>query len=64
MNNEYYEKFLKILKETKGIHNSLNEILKYDFIYNSNKIEGSTFTKEALQMLMEKNILPSILLEL
>ena len=44
MNNEYYEKFLKILKETKGIHNSLNEILKYDFIYNSNKIEGSTFT--------------------
>ena len=56
MNNEHYEKFLKILKETKGIHNSLNEILKYDFIYNSNKIEGSTFTKEALQMLMEKNI--------
>lgn len=54
MNNEHYEKFLKILKETKGIHNSLNEILKYDFIYNSNKIEGSTFTKEALQMLMEK----------
>ncbi|MDU7964715.1 MAG: cell filamentation protein Fic, partial [Clostridium perfringens] len=30
MNNEHYEKFLKILKETKGIHNSLNEILKYD----------------------------------
>lgn len=54
MNNEYYKKFLKILKETKEIHNSLNEILKYDFIYNSNKIEGSTFTKEALQMLMEK----------
>lgn len=56
MNNEHYEKFLKILKETKGIHNSLNEILKYDFIYHSNKIEGSTFTTEALQMLMEKNI--------
>lgn len=54
MNNEYYKKFLKILKETKEIHNSLNEILKYDFIYNSNKIEGSKFTKEALQMLMEK----------
>nr|WP_307356803.1 Fic family protein [Hathewaya limosa] len=31
-------------------------MLKYDFIYNSNKIEGSTFTTDALQMLMEKNI--------
>lgn len=51
-----YNRFLQILKETKGIHNSLNEILKYDFIYHSNKIEGSTFTTEALQMLMEKNI--------
>lgn len=51
-----YNRFLKTLKETKGIHNSLNEILKYDFIYHSNKIEGSTFTTEALQMLMEKNI--------
>ena len=29
MNNEHYEKFLKILKETNGIHNSLHEILKY-----------------------------------
>lgn len=51
-----YEKFLQILKETKGIKNSLNQIIKYDFIYNSNKIEGSTFTTEALQMLIEKNI--------
>lgn len=51
-----YDKFLQILKETKGLHNSLNELLKYDFIYNSNKIEGSTFTTEALQMLFEKNI--------
>lgn len=51
-----YDRFLKILKETKGLHNSLNEILKYDFIYHSNKIEGSTFTTDALQMLMEKNI--------
>ena len=51
-----YERFLQILIETKGIHNSLNEILKYDYIYHSNKIEGSTFTTEALQMLMEKNI--------
>ncbi|MGL4740711.1 MAG: Fic family protein [Sarcina sp.] len=51
-----YDDFLRILKETKGIHNSLNEILKYDFIYHSNKIEGSTFTTEALQILIEKNI--------
>lgn len=56
MEQQYYEIFLKVLKETKGIHNSLNEILKYDFIYNSNKIEGSTFTTEALQLLFEKNI--------
>ncbi|MGL5069593.1 MAG: Fic family protein [Sarcina sp.] len=51
-----YERFLQTLIETKGIHNSLNEILKYEYIYHSNKIEGSTFTTEALQMLMEKNI--------
>ncbi|MEG2364779.1 MAG: cell filamentation protein Fic, partial [Terrisporobacter sp.] len=31
-----YDRFLRILKETRGLHNSLNEILKYDFIYNSN----------------------------
>ena len=30
--------------------------MKYDFIYHSNKIEGSTFTTEALQLLFEKNI--------
>ena len=51
-----YNKFLKTLNDTKGIHNSLNEVLKYDFIYHSNKIEGSTFTTEALQLLFEKNI--------
>lgn len=55
MDKEYYDKFLKSLNVTKGIHNSLNEILKYDFIYNSNKIEGSTFTTETLQFLFEKN---------
>ncbi|CDG02564.1 Fic family protein [Clostridium chauvoei] len=51
-----YNSFLQVLNETKGIHNSLNELLKYDFIYHSNKIEGSTFTTEALQLLFEKNI--------
>ncbi len=49
-----YNRFLYILKETRCINNSLNEILKYEFIYNSNKIEGSTFTIETLQMLIEK----------
>lgn len=42
MLNYDYNKFLEILKATEGLHNSLNEILKYDFIYHSNKIEGST----------------------
>lgn len=51
-----YDRFLQVLRETKGIHNSLNELLKYDFIYHSNKIEGSTFTTDALQLLFEKNI--------
>ncbi|MGL5084231.1 MAG: Fic family protein [Clostridium sp.] len=57
INQDYdYNKFLNILNETKGINNSLNQIFKYDFIYHSNKIEGSTFTTEALQILIEKNI--------
>ena len=56
MQNIDYLKFLQVLKETKGIHNYLNEILKYDFIYHSNKIEGSAFTRDALQLLFEKNI--------
>lgn len=51
-----YDRFIKILKETKGIRNSLSDVLKYDFIYHSNKIEGSTFTTEALQLLIEKNV--------
>lgn len=51
-----YDRFLEMLNQTKGIHNSLNELMKYDFIYHSNKIEGSAFTIETLQMLFEKNI--------
>lgn len=54
--NYDYSKFLRILKETKGINNSLNETLKYDFIYNSNKIDGGNFTLDTLQLLREKNI--------
>ncbi len=54
--NYNYNKFLETIKETKYIHNSLNEILKYNFIYNSNKIEGSNFNIETLKMLIEKDI--------
>lgn len=51
-----YDRFLKILLETEGIPNALNNVLKYDFIYHSNKIERSTFTIEAIQLLIEKKI--------
>nr|WP_207748146.1 Fic family protein [Clostridium thermobutyricum] len=54
--NYDYDKFLETLKETKGLHNSLNEILKYDFIYHSDKMEGSNFNIETLKMLIEKDI--------
>lgn len=56
MLNYDYNNFLETLKETKYIHNSLNEILKYNFISNSDKIEGSNFNIETLKMLIEKNI--------
>lgn len=51
-----YNKFLDILIQTKGLKNSLNQILKYDFIYNSNKIEGSKFTIETMQLLVENRV--------
>ncbi|MGU8354502.1 Fic family protein [Clostridium perfringens] len=51
-----YNRFLQILNETRGLNNSLNQVLKYDFIYNSNKIDGSNFTIETLQLLAEKKI--------
>lgn len=49
-------KFLDILLETKELKNSLYSILKHRFLYNSNKIEGSTFTTEALALLLDKNV--------
>lgn len=49
-------KFLDILLETKELKNSLYSILKHSFLYNSNKIEGSTFTTEALALLLDKNV--------
>ncbi|SUY39747.1 Fic family protein [Clostridium perfringens] len=52
-----YNRFLDILIQTKGLNNSLNQVLKYDFIYHSNKIDGSNFTIEILQLLAEKKII-------
>lgn len=52
MNN----KFLDMLLETKDLKNSLYSILKHNFLYHSNKIEGSTFTTEALALLLDKNV--------
>lgn len=50
------DKFLKALLDTKDLKNSLYSILKHSFLYNSNKIEGSTFTTEALALLLDKNV--------
>ena len=52
MNN----KFLNTLLETRDLKNSLYAILKHSFLYHSNKIEGSTFTTEALALLLDKNV--------
>ena len=49
-------KFLNSLLETKDLKNSLYSILKHNFLYHSNKIEGSTFTTEALALLLDKNV--------
>ena len=52
MNN----KFLNALLKTQHLKNSLYAILKHNFLYHSNKIEGSTFTTEALALLLDKNV--------
>lgn len=48
--------FVNSLIETKDLKNSLYSILKHSFLYHSNKIEGSTFTTEALALLLDKNV--------
>lgn len=48
--------FIDALLETKYFKNSLYSILKHSFLYHSNKIEGSTFTTEALALLLDKNV--------
>lgn len=48
--------FVEVLLETQDLKNSLYGILKHSFLYHSNKIEGSTFTTEALALLLDKNV--------
>jgi Fic family protein len=48
--------FIDALLTTKEFKNSLYSILKHSFLYHSNKIEGSTFTTEALALLLDKNV--------
>ena len=43
---------IKYLKETS---NSAYQSIKVDFLYNSNKLEGSTFTKENLEKYLQEN---------
>lgn len=50
------KQFIDALIETKEFKNSLYSILKHNFLYHSNKIEGSTFTTEALALLLDKNV--------
>lgn len=50
------DKFVDILLQTRNLKNSLYNILKHSFLYHSNKIEGSTFTTEALALLLDKNV--------
>ena len=47
---------LKLLKDTP---NSAYESVKTEFLYHSNKLEGSTFTKENLEKYLQENIINS-----
>lgn len=55
-NANRYDDFLGTLIKTKDLKNSLYTVLKHDFLYHSNKIEGSTFTTESLALLLDKNV--------
>ncbi|APH13999.1 fic/DOC family protein [Clostridium sporogenes] len=50
------EKFIENIKTAKGIKNSIYYKLRHEFLYHSNKIEGSTFTTESLALLLDKNV--------
>jgi len=45
------------IKQLKKIPNSGYESIKVEFIFHSNKIEGSTFTKENLQKYLKDKII-------
>ncbi|KOR24760.1 hypothetical protein [Clostridium sp. L74] len=49
-------KFIKNIKISKDIKNSIYYKFRHEFLYNSNKIEGSTFTTESLALLLDKNV--------
>ncbi len=46
-----------VIKYLKGTPNSAYESIKTEFLYHSNKLEGSTFTKENLEKYLQQNII-------
>lgn len=50
------DKFIENIKISKDIKNSIYYKLRHEFLYHSNKIEGSTFTTESLALLLDKNV--------
>ena len=47
----------EVLKYLKDTPNSAYESVKTEFLYHSNKLEGSTFTKENLEKNLQENII-------
>lgn len=47
----------EVLKFLKDTPNSAYESVKTEFLYHSNKLEGSTFTKENLEKYLQDNII-------
>lgn len=47
---------MKTIEKLSKISNSFYEDFKIEFLFHSNKLEGSTFTLENLQLLLEKKI--------
>lgn len=47
----------EVLKYLKDTPNSAYESVKTEFLYHSNKLEGSTFTKENLEKYLQENII-------
>lgn len=48
---------IKQIQEIKKYPNSIYDELKKEFLYHSNKIEGSTFTRENLEKYLDKRII-------